>query len=189
MFWIIPHRILLSTNGCLGFLETKSFLLIQVGIISSACAYNWRRTGNALVTTSRGEVSCRWQICTLSAKHQLWASFLCWRSSHSPRKYKRQWSDEKNYIYHFFLSPKWLFVWFQKLYNESVFSSMYFVSCLGLNCLFIKNLLKSRLPEVCRPRNLSWVCSCCHEIRYHYGTTWCLHEVGVYISSMASCEI
>lgn len=50
-----PRRILLFTNGCLHILETKHFLLIQVRIIQSACAHKWRRTGNALVPTSRGE--------------------------------------------------------------------------------------------------------------------------------------
>lgn len=56
---ILPHRILLSTNGCLHILETKSFLLIQVRVSQSACAYKWRGTGNAPMTTSLGEVSYR----------------------------------------------------------------------------------------------------------------------------------
>lgn len=34
-----------------------------------------------------------------------------------------------------------------------------------------------RLPEVCGPGGLSGVPGCCHEIWYHHGPTWCLHEV------------
>lgn len=167
---VFPHRILLSTTGCLDILVTKSFLLTQVRLSQSACTYKWRGTGNALVTTSRGQVSyrcwCLTNMCYVS-KASPWVSFFCWISTRSCRKQGTivRWAHHSPFNLHFhiysaFVASGWTFGCSHRVFAcmrivsdgkfmcSSCIFIFYFFRCLQVtrSLLIQGSLLSSRLP-------------------------------------------
>lgn len=112
----------------------------------------------------------RWTI--VISKASPCVSLFCWLSTRSWRKLMGQWSDDPITFFVFFFSFEWWYI-VRGLHAQRLSNSPFSISrwmCLFFCCM-------CRLPEVCWPRDLSWVSSCCHTIWYHYGATWCLHEV------------
>lgn len=177
---VSPNRTLLFMNGFQHILGTRSFHLTQVQNSHGASAYKW----SELVMHCWPQATVRWaivddvwQICALSAKHQCLLN-----KQPRPRKVRDagQAPHSPLSLFFFFLhqpkphldlgdqSSPCLCPW-----------SVIFVMCLNI-C--------NRLPEVCGSRDLSRVSGCCHTIWHHFGTTWRLYEVVIFLFYLFKAE-
>lgn len=163
----------------------KSFLPTQVRISQSACACRSReeqvmhRWPQAVVRWAIG--GGVWQkVCAVS-KALTRVFFLCWISSHGWRKLEDngQMIPSPQSLFHcFFYSLRLSAHCGRSLHAWGVILTLLLLSLFFFTLfLLCSDLHVCRLPEVCWSRDLAWVSGCCHTVWYHYGSTWCLHEV------------